>query len=87
MIHPTAIIDPEADLHPSVTVGPYSVIGSGVVIGEGTIIEPHVVIKGPTQIGARNHIFQFSSIGEATPDLKYKGEPTSVMIGNDNVIR
>ena len=87
MIHPTAIIDPEADLHPSVTVGPYSVIGPGVVIGEGTIIEPHVVIKGPTQIGARNHIFQFSSIGEATPDLKYKGEPTSVMIGNDNVIR
>ena len=87
MIHPTAIIDPEADLHPSVTVGPYSVIGPGVVIGEGTIIEPHVVIKGPTQIGARNHIFQFSSIGEATPDLKYKGEPTTVTIGNDNVIR
>ena len=87
MIHPTAIIDPKADLHPSVTVGPYSVIGPGVVIGEGTIIEPHVVIKGPTQIGARNHIFQFSSIGEATPDLKYKGEPTTVTIGNDNVIR
>ena len=87
MIHPTAIIDPKAGLHPSVTVGPYSVIGPRVVIGEGTIIEPHVVIKGPTQIGARNHIFQFSSIGEATPDLKYKGEPTTVTIGNDNVIR
>lgn len=87
MIHPTAIIDPTADLHPTVTVGPYSIIGPGVAVGEGTIIEPHVVIKGPTQIGARNHIFQFSSIGEATPDLKYKGEPTTVTIGDDNVIR
>ena len=79
MIHPTAIIDPEAELHPTVTVGPYSIIGPGVAIGEGTIIEPHVVIKGPTHIGARNHIFQFSSIGEATPDLKYKGEPTTML--------
>ena len=87
MIHATAIIDPEADLHPSVTVGPYSVIGPGVVIGEGTIIEPHVVIKGPTQIGARNHIFQFSSIGEATPDLKYKGEPTTSLVTITSYVR
>jgi UDP-N-acetylglucosamine acyltransferase len=75
MIHSTAIIDPRATLHPSVSVGPYSIIGPDVVVGAGTIIESHVVIKGPTTIGARNHIFQFSSIGEATPDLKYHGEP------------
>ena len=87
MIHPTAIVDPQADLHSSVSVGPYSIIGPGVVIGEGTIVESHVVIKGPTTIGARNHIFQFSSIGEATPDLKYRGEPTTLTIGDDNVIR
>ena len=73
MIHPTAIVDPQADLHSSVSVGPYSIIGPGVVIGEDTIVESHVVIKGPTTIGARNHIFQFSSIGEGTPDLKYRG--------------
>ena len=87
MIHPTAIVDPQADLHSSVSVGPYSIIGPGVVIGEDTIVESHVVIKGPTTIGARNHIFQFSSIGEATPDLKYRGEPTTLTIGDDNVIR
>lgn len=87
MIHPTAIVDPQADLHSSVSVGPYSIIGPGVVVGADTIIESHVVIKGPTTIGARNHIFQFSSIGEATPDLKYRGEPTTLTIGDDNVIR
>lgn len=87
MIHPTAIVDSEADLHPSVSVGPYSIIGPGVVIGADTIIESHVVIKGRTSIGARNHIFQFSSIGEATPDLKYRGEPTTLTVGDDNVIR
>jgi len=87
MIHPTAIVDPQADLHSSVRVGPYSIIGPGVVVGADTIIESHVVIKGPTTIGARNHIFQFSSIGEATPDLKYRGEPTTLTIGDDNVIR
>jgi UDP-N-acetylglucosamine acyltransferase len=87
MIHSTAIIDPRATLHPSVSVGPYSIIGPDVVVGADTIIESHVVIKGPTTIGARNHIFQFSSIGEATPDLKYHGEPTTLTIGDDNVIR
>lgn len=87
MIHPTAIIDSTASLHPSVTVGPYSIIGPGVVIGADTVVEAHVVIKGPTTIGERNHFFQFSSIGEASSDLKYKGEPTTLTMGNDNVIR
>jgi UDP-N-acetylglucosamine acyltransferase len=63
------------------------VIGPDVTIGPDTIIEPHVVIRGPTTIGARNHIYQFSTIGEATPDLKYRDEPTELIIGNDNVIR
>lgn len=87
MIHPTALIDPSAELDSSVAVGPYSVIGPGVRIGKDSVIESHVVIKGPTTIGERNHIFQFSSVGEATPDLKYAGEPTTLTIGNDNVIR
>lgn len=62
-------------------------IGPEVEIGPGTIIEPHVVIRGPTRIGAGNHIYQFSSIGEATPDLKYRDEPTSLVIGDNNTIR
>ena len=70
MIHPTAIIDPQASIAEGVTVGPYSVIGPEVSIGADTVIEPHVVIRGPTRIGERNHIYQFSTVGEATPDLK-----------------
>ena len=87
MIHETAIVDPGACLHESVEVGPWSLIGPKVEIGEGTKIESHVVIKGPTRIGARNHLYQFSTVGEATPDLKYRDEPTELNIGDDNVIR
>ena len=87
MIHPTAIIDAKAEISDSVTVGPYVVIGPDVKIGPETVIEPHVVIRGPTTIGARNHIYQFSTVGEATPDLKYHDEPTELLIGNDNIIR
>ncbi len=87
MIHPTAVISPEARLAPSVSVGPYTVIGPDVTIGEGSIIESHVVIKGPTTIGANNRIYQFSTLGEDTPDLKYRGEPTTLTIGDHNIIR
>jgi UDP-N-acetylglucosamine acyltransferase len=87
VIHPTAIVDAKAEISDSVTVGPYVVIGPDVKIGPETVIEPHVVIRGPTTIGARNHIYQFSTVGEATPDLKYHDEPTELLIGNDNIIR
>lgn len=87
MIHPAAIVDPDADVAESATIGPWSYIGPGVVIGADTVVEPHVVIRGPTRIGARNHIYQFSSVGEATPDLKYRNEPTELVIGDGNIIR
>lgn len=87
MIHPSAIIDPSAKLADNVEVGPWSVIGPDVEIGEGSRIESHVVIKGPTKIGRNNHIFQFSTVGDATPDLKFKGEDTRLVIGDNNVIR
>ena len=87
MIHPTAIIDAQAEISDTATIGPYVVIGPNVTIGPESIIEPHVVIRGPTTIGARNHIYQFSTVGEATPDLKYHDEPTELVIGNDNIIR
>lgn len=87
MIHDQAIIDPSARLADNVTVGPWTYIGPEVEIGPGCIIEPHVVIKGPTSIGAGNHIYQFASVGEATPDLKYKNEPTRLVIGDNNIIR
>ncbi len=87
MIHEQAIVDPAARLAADVTVGPWTYIGPDVQIGPGCVIEPNVVIRGPTIIGARNHIFQFSSVGEVTPDQKYRGEPTRLLVGDDNVIR
>jgi len=87
MIDERAIIDPTAKLADDVTVGPWSIIGPEVEIGPGTKIESHVVIRGPTVIGAGNHVYQFSSIGEDTPDLKYHDEPTRLVIGDNNTIR
>lgn len=86
-IDPHAIVHPTAKIAEGVSIGPFTVIGPDVTIDEGTRIESHVVIKGPTRIGKHNHIFQFATIGEATPDLKYRGEPTTLTIGDHNVIR
>ena len=87
MIDSQSRVHPSAKLAEDVVLGPWSLIGPDVEIGPGCIIESHVVIKGPTVIGANNHIYQFSSIGEATPDLKYQDEPTRLVIGDNNVIR
>lgn len=87
MINSQAIIHPNAKLADDVEVGPWTIIGADVEIGAGSVIASHVVIKGPTVIGKHNRILQFSSIGEDTPDLKYKGEPTRLVIGDNNVIR
>lgn len=87
MIHPSAIVDPKAELAADVEVGPFSVIGPDVEIGAGTVIGPHVVVRGPTRIGKGNRIFQFASVGEECQDKKYKGEPTRLEIGDNNVIR
>lgn len=87
-IHSTAIIDPKAELHESVEVGPYSIIGAGVRIGEGSWIGPHVVLKGPMTLGARNKVYQFASVGELSQDKTATEEqPTATVIGDDNIIR
>tara|TARA_B100001245_G_C22883323_1_gene424913 strand:+ start:55 stop:825 length:771 start_codon:yes stop_codon:yes gene_type:complete len=87
MHHPTAIIDPKAKVDEAVEIGPYCVIGKGVKIGSGTILESHVILKGNTRLGKNNHLFQFSTVGDGSPDKKYKGEPTKLVIGDDNQIR
>lgn len=87
MIHATAIIDKSANLGRNVSVGAYSIIGPEVTIGDNTVVGPHAVIKGPTVIGENNQIFQFTSIGEDCQDKKYRGEPTRLEIGDNNVIR
>jgi UDP-N-acetylglucosamine acyltransferase len=87
MIHPTAIISTHATLDPSVEVGPYSIIGDGVTIGRGTRIGPHVVIEGPLTMGENCTVFQFCSLGAVPQDLKYHGESSTVIIGNNNIFR
>ena len=87
MIHPTAVIDPKAELGGGVEVGPYTVIERGVIIGQGTKIGPHVVIREGTRIGEGNQIYQFSSIGEAPQAVAYRGEPTTLQMGDHNIIR
>lgn len=87
MIDPNAIIDPSAKIGNNVSIGPWTTIGPDVEIADDCEIASHVVIKGPTTIGRGNSIFQFSTIGDGTPDLKYKGEPTKLIVGDNNVIR
>ena len=86
-IHSTAIIDKGAELDTSVSVGPYVVIEDGVKIGSDTEILSHTVISGTTTIGRRNRIGPFSTIGAPPQDIKYNGEDTRLVIGDDNRIR
>jgi len=86
-IHPSAVVSPSAELGPGVRIGPYSTIGDHVTIGRDTEIGTHVVIEGHTQIGERNKIYPFSSIGNPPQDIAYHGEDTRILIGNDNMIR
>lgn len=86
-IHPTAVVHPGAKLAEGVQVGAFTVIGEHVEIDAGTTIGPHVVIEGHTRIGKNNRIFQFNSLGSIPQDKKYKGEPTRLEIGDNNLIR
>jgi UDP-N-acetylglucosamine acyltransferase len=86
-VHPTAIVAPSAELDADVSVGPYAVIGPHVCVGRGTTVGPHAMIEGHTTIGAENRIFQFAAIGAITPDLKYRGEDSQLIVGDRNTIR
>ena len=87
MIHKTALVDSKAKVSNSVNVGPYSVIGPNVEIGDDVTIHSHVNIYGNTKIGKGNKIYPFASIGNDPQDLKYNGEQTKLVIGNNNKIR
>ena len=86
-IHATAVVAPGAILDAGVEVGPYAVIGAHVEIGAGTTVGAHAVIEGRTTIGKNNRIFQFAALGAIPQDLKYRGEPTRLVIGDENQIR
>ncbi len=86
-IHPTAIVDPGARLGAGVKVGPYCVIGPDVEVGDGCRLQNHVTLAGPASIGANNVFYPCASIGQQTQDLKYKGEPTYLSVGDGNTFR
>ena len=86
-IHPTAMVSDEATLGADVEVGPYCVIDGPVELGDGCSLKSHVIVAGRTRIGPRTTIFPFASIGHQPQDLKFKGEPSRLEIGSDNLIR
>jgi UDP-N-acetylglucosamine acyltransferase len=86
-IHPTAIVEPGARLGEGVTIGPFCLVGPDVSLGDGSELISHVVLAGRTEIGPRARIFPFASIGHQPQDLKFKGEPSTLTIGSDCMIR
>ena len=86
-IHPTAVVSPNARIGEDSFIGPYCIIGDEVELGNGVRLESHCVVDGRTTIGAETHVFPFVSIGLASQDLKYKGEPSETRIGRRNKIR
>jgi UDP-N-acetylglucosamine acyltransferase len=86
-IHPTAIVERGAELASGVRIGPHCVVSSGAVIGPGTVLENHVTIMGRVRLGAHNRIFPNCVIGGEPQDVSYRGSPTSVEIGDHNMIR
>jgi UDP-N-acetylglucosamine acyltransferase len=87
MIHPTAIISPNAQLDSTVEIGPFAVVDRGVSLGPGCRVGPHVYLTGDAAVGAHNHFHAGCVIGDAPQDVKYKGGPARVAIGDHNVFR
>lgn len=86
-IHPTAIIEDGAKLGSGVKIGPYCHVGCNVTLGDEVELVSHAVVSGRTSLGARTRVFPFASLGHQPQDLKYKGEPSTLDIGTDCVIR
>jgi UDP-N-acetylglucosamine acyltransferase len=87
VIHPTALVSPAAKLGSNVRVGPYCIIGENVVLGDDCTLHSHVVLEGHSKFGHHNEFFPFAMLGGKTQDLKYKGEPTYLEVGDHNVFR
>ncbi len=86
-IHPTAIVDPDAQLGADVSIGPFCTIGAGVRLGDRVSLVSHVVIDGRTSLGAGSTVYPFAALGLRPQDLKFKNEPSTLEIGDNNQIR
>ena len=87
LIHPSAVISPEADLAPDVQVGPYAIIDGPVVLGPGTVVEAHACLCGPLVMGRDNFIGHGAILGKSPQHRNYRGEQTSLIVGDENVFR
>ena len=86
-IHPTAIVDPQAELGENVTVKPYAIIEADTQISDNCTIGAYAVIRGGTILGAGTQVHTGAVLGEPPQDMKYEGEPTQLVIGQNNHIR
>lgn len=86
-IHPTAIIEDGAEIGAGSTIEAYAVIGPNVKLGENSLVRHHAFLEGHLTVGSGNEFHPFCCIGTPPQDLSYKGEPTRVEIGDNNVFR
>lgn len=86
-IDPRAVVSERAKLAPGVRVGAFAIVGDGVELGEGCVLHPHAVVLGPSRLGRRNILHSFCTVGGDPQDLKYRGEPTVLEVGDENVFR
>jgi len=86
-IHQTAVIYDSAKIGENIKIGPYCIVGPDVELDDGVVLDSHVVVNGHTKIGANTKVFSFASIGSPPQDMKYKGEPSRLIIGCNNIIR
>lgn len=86
-IHPTAVVEDGARIGDGVKIGPFCHVAREAMLGEGVELVSHVVVAGRTSVGARTRIFPFASIGHQPQDLKYHGEPSTLTVGADCLIR
>ena len=86
-IHPTAVVSPRAELAPDVRVGPYAVVEEDVTIGPGCELGAHAVVKRFTALGARNRVYEHATLGGEPQDVKFRGEPSRLVVGDDNLFR
>jgi len=80
-VHPSAVVSPRAEIGEGSHVGPFCVVGDEVRLGRGVRLESHCVVDGRTEIGDDTHVYPFASVGLASQDLKYRGEPAETRVG------
>src|SRR5918911_3108648 len=86
-IHPTAVVHPRAELGAGVRIGPYAVIEAEVSISDGCEVGAHAVVKQFTSLGRRNRVYEHACLGGEPQDVKFRGEPSRLVVGDDNPIR